>query len=316
MCNFGDSDKDGQIKLAALRDLATEQWKRVMSQAANHCVWSIIEGGEPTSRKDILELLQHLKSIQLPATLITNGSLLHKLDLRELKKNTNTVCCSIDSVREEAYCKVRGVNPAMYHAVMNNVKMLGEHGIQRAINAVITKWNTEEFVTGEYFDFVTKELDIHAMSLTFVEDQPGSSHSLSPDLYMRKKVAKAVIDYTRKNEDPFIALPTKYWEQILEYGHTTFNECGAWKTLFVRPDGSVLMPCFRFDLPENRMSILEHSVEEIWNMPQWDITDDCHACEHLACIWFSSQGISTVAEPYIRGVSLLIKNQLKGMNFS
>jgi hypothetical protein len=64
------------------------------------------------------------------------------------------------------------------------------------------------------------------------------------------------------------------------------------------------------------MSILEHSVEEIWNMPQWDITDDCHACEHLACIWFSSQGISTVAEPYIRGVSLLIKNQLKGMNFS
>lgn len=316
MCSFGDSDKEGQIRLAIKKDLKTEEWKRVMSDAANHCIWSIIEGGEPTARKDIMELLRHLKNVGLPVTLITNGSLLHTLDIDELKNNVNTVCCSVDSVREDAYCKVRGVNPAMYHRVMNNVKMLGDHHVQRAINAVITKWNTEEFITGEYFDYVKRELDIHAMSLTLVEDRVDAPYSLAPDTETKKKVARAIIDYIKKNEDPFIALPMKYWEQILQYGRSTFDECGAWKTLFIQPDGSVIMPCFNFDSPENRMSVMEHSVDEIWDQPQWAITDNCNKCGHLACVWFSSQSVSTIAQPYIRGILLLIKNQLTGINMS
>ncbi|MEM2760770.1 MAG: radical SAM protein [Nitrososphaerales archaeon] len=309
MCSFGDPDKEGQLELVMQKDLTTEQWKQVMSDAANHCVWAIIEGGEPTSREDIIELLQHLKNIGLPVTLITNGSLLHKFDMEELKSNVTTICCSVDSVREDAYCKVRGVNPAMYRRVMDNVKILADYDIPRAINAVITKWNAEEFVTGEYFDFVKKELNVHAMSLTFVEDRPDAPFSLAPDVETKRKVSKAVLDYTRKNDDPFIALPMKYWEQILDHGHTVFDHCGSWKTLFVQADGSIIMPCFKFDSPENRMSVLEHNIEEIWNQPQWQITDNCNACENLACVWYSSQGVFTVAEPYLRGILALIKSQ-------
>ena len=50
MCPFGDADKEGQIALAKSRDLTTEQWKGVFDKVSKHCVWSIIEGGEPTSR--------------------------------------------------------------------------------------------------------------------------------------------------------------------------------------------------------------------------------------------------------------------------
>lgn len=71
-----------------------------MSNAANYCVRAIVECGEPTARKDVMELLHHLKSIQLPLTLITNGSLLHTFNIDEFKNNTNTVCYSMDSVRE------------------------------------------------------------------------------------------------------------------------------------------------------------------------------------------------------------------------
>src|SRR5205807_872636 len=104
MCPFGDADKQGQLALVRSKDLSTEQWKLVFDKVADYCVWSIIEGGEPTSRPDFMELVQYLHSTGMPITLITNCSLLHTIDLDELKKYIQFVTCSIDSVFEESYC--------------------------------------------------------------------------------------------------------------------------------------------------------------------------------------------------------------------
>ncbi|HEY9491562.1 MAG TPA: hypothetical protein VIP56_06215, partial [Nitrososphaeraceae archaeon] len=49
MCPFGDPDKDGQIKIAKKNDLSTEQWKLIFDKVSKYCIWSIVEGGEPTS---------------------------------------------------------------------------------------------------------------------------------------------------------------------------------------------------------------------------------------------------------------------------
>ncbi len=63
---------------------------------------------------------------------------------------------------------------------MENVKMLSDYKIKHYLNSVITKWNVEEFITGEYFDFVRTELDVHTVGLTFVEDRSDVSYSLMP----------------------------------------------------------------------------------------------------------------------------------------
>ena len=89
MCPFGDSDKTGQIKLAKKNDLTTEQWKQIFDKVSKYCIWTIVEGGEPTSRPDFMVLIKHLYSLKLPITVITNCSLLHEIDLDELK-NTST----------------------------------------------------------------------------------------------------------------------------------------------------------------------------------------------------------------------------------
>ena len=107
MCPFGDPDKETQIKLAKRKDLSTEQWKLIFDKASKHCIWSIIEGGEPTSRPDFMELVKYLYKLHIPITVITNCSLLHTIDLDELKKYIQFITCSIDSVFEEPYCKVR-----------------------------------------------------------------------------------------------------------------------------------------------------------------------------------------------------------------
>jgi MoaA/NifB/PqqE/SkfB family radical SAM enzyme len=77
MCPFGDPNKENQLKFATKHDLNTDQWKLAMAKAAKYCIWSIMEGGEPTSRKDFLELIQYLKNLCLPVTVVTNGFLLH-----------------------------------------------------------------------------------------------------------------------------------------------------------------------------------------------------------------------------------------------
>ena len=170
MCPFGDSNKEGQLKLVNERDLTTEQWKSIFDKVSKYCVWSIIEGGEPTSRPDFIELVRYLHSINMPTSLITNCSLLHTVDLEKLKQYVQFITCSIDSVYEEPYCKVRGVSSRIYQKVMENIGLLNESNISHYFNSVITKFNTDEFIDQTYFD-KAKALGSNAVSLTFVEDR-------------------------------------------------------------------------------------------------------------------------------------------------
>jgi MoaA/NifB/PqqE/SkfB family radical SAM enzyme len=309
MCPFGDSNKEGQLKLVNEKDLTTEQWKSIFDKVSEYCVWSIIEGGEPTSRPDFMDLVNYLYSINMPTSLITNCSLLHTVNLEKLRQYIQFITCSIDSVYEEQYCKVRGVSSKTFHKVMENIALLNQSNISHYFNSVITKFNTNEFIDQGYFD-KAKELGSNAVSLTFVEDRADVSYSLLPDRKTMIKVCESILDYGKKNTFPKIMIPPEYFEQIIKYGRTTFDECGVWKSTFVNADGTVMVPCWKFNKSENTYNLLEQGIEEIWSAPQWDIARTCHDCEVLGCIWYSSQPITSFAKNYMNGLSRII-NQHK-----
>lgn len=308
MCPFGDPNKDEQLKIAKRNDLTTEQWKTIFEKVSKSCIWSIIEGGEPTSRPDFMELVRYLYSLRLPITLITNCSLLHQVDLDELKRYIQFITCSIDSVFEEPYCKVRGVPPSTYHKVMENLDLLNKKGVPHYFNSVITKFNTEEFVTKSYFERA-RDLGISSVSLTFVEDRSDVNFSLLPDRSTINEVCKSVLEHIKSNQYPRVMIPPQYFEQILEYGRGVFDECGVWKSVFVNANGTVMVPCWKFNSPENTYSLLEKSIDEIWSAPQWEIARTCHDCEVLGCIWYSSQPVTTFAQNYMRGLSKMISQE-------
>jgi MoaA/NifB/PqqE/SkfB family radical SAM enzyme len=309
MCPFGDSNKEAQLKLVNERDLTTEEWKSIFHKVSKYCVWSIIEGGEPTSRPDFMDLVSYLDSINMPTSLITNCSLLHTVNLEKLRPYVQFITCSIDSVYEVPYCKVRGVSSKTFHKVMENIALLNQSNISHYFNSVITKFNTDEFIDQSYFD-KAKELGSNAVSLTFVEDRADVSYSLLPDRKTMVKVCESILDYGKKNTFPKIMIPPEYFEQIIKYGRTTFDECGVWKSTFVNADGTVMVPCWKFNKSENTYNLLEQGIEEIWNAPQWDIARTCHDCQVLGCIWYSSQPITTFAKNYMNGLSRII-NQHK-----
>ncbi|MGI0043072.1 MAG: radical SAM protein [Nitrososphaeraceae archaeon] len=311
MCPFGDADKISQIDVAKKNDLTTEQWELIFDKVSKYCIWSIIEGGEPTSRPDFMELVRYIYKLKIPITLITNCSLLHTIDLAELKRYIQFVTCSIDSVYEESYCKIRGVSPQVYSRVINNLHLLADYKIPHYFNSVITKYNTEEFINQSYFERA-KELGSNAVSFTFVEDRSDVSYSLLPDRQTMAKVCESILDYRRKHASPQIMIPPQYFEQIIEHGRGLFDECGVWKSIFVNGNGTVLVPCWKFNSPQNTYNLLEQSIEEIWSAPQWDIARTCHDCKVLGCIWYSSQPITTFAKNYMNGLSKMISQQKPG----
>src|SRR5215207_9893999 len=177
MCPFGDPDKVNQIKFAKKNDLTTEQWKLIFDKVSKYCIWSIIEGGEPTSRPDFMELVRYLYELNIPITLISNCSLLHTIALNELKKYIEFVTCSIDSVFEEPYCKVRGVSSQMYQRVMDNLNLLTEHKVPHYFNSLITKKNMKIFIDLFYLKR-KKKLFKNEFFFTFVKVRSNFNYSL------------------------------------------------------------------------------------------------------------------------------------------
>jgi MoaA/NifB/PqqE/SkfB family radical SAM enzyme len=308
MCPFGDADKDNQMRLVRDNDLTTDQWKYLFDKVSNYCIWSIIEGGEPTSRPDFMELVRYLYDINMPITIITNCSLLHNINLQELRKYIQFITCSIDSVYEESYCKVRGVSSKVFQRVTNNLRLLTEHRIPHYFNSVITKFNTEEFIDQSYFERA-KEMGSDAVSFTFVEDRSDVNFSLLPDKETIVRVCESILNYGKRHSSPEIMIPRQYFEQIIQFGRGIYDECGVWKSIFINANGTVMVPCWKFNKPENIYNLFERSIEEIWSAPEWEIARSCHDCKVLGCIWYSSQPITTFASHYMNGLSRMIGKQ-------
>ena len=72
-------------------ELSTEEWKKVLSELAEIGVLQIhFSGGEPTARKDLVELVQHATDVGLYSNLITSAVLLTRERLSAFRLR----CCS------------------------------------------------------------------------------------------------------------------------------------------------------------------------------------------------------------------------------
>src|ERR1700755_3699402 len=66
-------------------ELTTEEWKKVLTELAEIGVLQIhFSGGEPTARKDLVELVQHASDVGLYSNLITSAVLLTREKLAGL----------------------------------------------------------------------------------------------------------------------------------------------------------------------------------------------------------------------------------------
>jgi len=128
---------------AAARELPTEQWKRVLRQAAELGVLHVgFSGGEPLQRADLAKLVAEARAAGLYSNLITSALGLSRPRAEELKKaGLDSVQISFQSDQALAADRIAGV-PA-HEKKLTAARMVRELGFPLTINVVLHRANIE-----------------------------------------------------------------------------------------------------------------------------------------------------------------------------
>ncbi len=87
-----------------MRDLPTKDVLKIIDRLADSTVTVLsLEGGEPTLRKDILDIIKYAHDRSFYLFMTTNGTLLHKLPLEEFAKYLDFLHISIDEGHNNLY---------------------------------------------------------------------------------------------------------------------------------------------------------------------------------------------------------------------
>ncbi len=126
-------------------ELTTAEWKKIMNELAALGVLQFhFSGGEPTVRKDLVELVQHATDVGLYSNLITSAVLLDQKRIQALADaGLNHVQISIQGAEEGLANRVAGFKNA--HAKKLAVaKMVKDAGLPLTINAVMHRQNLSQ----------------------------------------------------------------------------------------------------------------------------------------------------------------------------
>lgn len=113
-------------------DIILEQIKEAISQDPHESIEYITfaGSGEPTLNKDIGYLIDGIKSMtNIPVAMLTNGTLLHREDVRDEISGSHVVCPSLDAATPEAFASINHPHPSLCNA--------GSIDIRSIINGMI-----------------------------------------------------------------------------------------------------------------------------------------------------------------------------------
>ena len=141
-CNYKCKHCCASADLIDTKDeLTTKQSKNILKQLKDFGVEEIyFSGGEPFSKKDILDILRTARQYGITCNISTNGSFLTDEIASELSKmKINKVHISLDSNIEDDFNEFRGGN--YFEPTINAIKLLKKHHIYVRVGTVIWKKN-------------------------------------------------------------------------------------------------------------------------------------------------------------------------------
>src|SRR3954468_843750 len=140
------------------KELTTEEWKKVLSELAEIGVLQVhFSGGEPTARKDLVELVKHASDVGLYTTLITSAVLLTRERLSELADaGLCHVQISFQGVEEGLADRVGGYKNG-HRKKLEVAKWTRELDLPLTVNAVMHRQNLHQLS-----DIIQMSVDLDA----------------------------------------------------------------------------------------------------------------------------------------------------------
>lgn len=270
------------------KELSTEEWKKVLTELAEIGVLQIhFSGGEPTARKDIVDLVQHASDVGLYTNLITSAVLLTKDKLKALADaGLCHVQISFQGNEPALADRVAGLSNA--HAKkIEAARWTRELDLTLTVNAVMHRQNLHQLA-----DIIQMAVDLDADRLEVANVQYygwalKNRAALMPTLEQIEEAGRIVDDATLRLKG---LLAIDY--VVPDYYALRPKKCmGGWARQFfnISPTGKVL-PCHAAETItglEFESVRSNHSIAWIWQNSEafnkyrgtgW-MPEPCASCE-------------------------------------
>ncbi len=261
--------------------------------------WINISGGEPFTRKDLVEIVKHAVEKELGVNIITNGWLINEDIAQELGKASDLlrVLISLDGP-EYIHDFIR--KPGSFNRAKKSFEVLSKNGVKTGCITTLTKKNIDHLDELKHF-LIREGVDVWQVQIGL----PMGTLAEHPDWLLNPEDVENIIEYADKVSkegeiDIFPADCVGYYDKRLDeiykrsYG---VEEIGPWEgcTAGVRSfgilhDGSILGCTSIRDKKFIEGNIKERSFKEIWEDPNsfsWrrqftkdNLKGDCQKCSY------------------------------------
>lgn len=252
-------------KQAIVEELSTEDWKKIIDKCRQARIPQLtFTGGEPTMRKDLVELVEYSK--WFVTRLNTNGVLLSKELCKQLyEASIDSVQITLYSNNEEIHNKLVGANN--FAKTVEGIQNAIDAGINVSINTPLCVLNKEYKETLKFL----KELGVKYVSCSGLIVTGNAKKDASKETQLKSEEIYQVLEeaVTYCNENLIeISFTSPGWienEKIRELG-IDVPSCGAClSNMAIAPNGDV-MPCQSWLSEGAKLgNMLDTNWKNIWN---------------------------------------------------
>ncbi len=267
-------DKESEQK----KTLSGEQWKKIFTEAAVMGInFSLMAGGEPLMRKDILENIAEVKDMIFP--IFTNGTLIGPSYMEFFRKHLNMV--PIISIEGTAMGTDERRGRGVFKRAMQSMEMLKEEDLFFGISITVTTENYHYVTSPEFIDTVRSYGCKILFYVEYVPTEPGTEHLAFGDEHVAEMESLMATRRKEYADIIFLSFPgdEKALGGCLASGRGFFH---------IGPDGSA-EPC-PFS-PFSDSNVAEMGVREALKSPLfrkiraakalgWEHTGGCTLFEH------------------------------------
>lgn len=245
-------------------ELSTEDWKRVLTEARKMGAVQLgFSGGEPLTRKDLVELVKHARVLGYYSNLITSGYGMTEEKIIQLKEaGLDHIQVSIQASSQELNDHIAGTKSFEHKkAVAHLVK---KHGYPMVLNVVMHRENIHQM---PQILEMAEELGADYVELANAQYY-GWAHT-NRDLLLPTKEQFQQAEQIAQAFKEKVTGKMKIYYVVPDYYEDRPKACmNGWGTTFltIAPDG-VALPCHSArDLPGlDCPNVNDYSIHEIWH---------------------------------------------------